>query len=141
MATRRTEMAESRSKDVQQQTQRGSDVTTTSRQPPLRPPVDIFEDDEGLTLLTDLPGVSRDRLNVRVDRDTLVIEGEIAVDLPEVLEALYADVRSTHYERRFALSDELETEKIEATLKDGVLSVRLPKRAELKPRRIEVKTS
>jgi HSP20 family molecular chaperone IbpA len=52
--------------------------------------------------------------------------------------ALYADVRSTRYRRSFVLSDELETEKTEATLKDGVLTVRIPKRAEVRPRRIEV---
>jgi HSP20 family molecular chaperone IbpA len=56
------------------------------------------------------------------------------------MEALYADVRATHYQRRFALSDELEAEKIDASLKDGVLTVHVPKRAETKPRRIEVRT-
>ena len=53
--------------------------------------------------------------------------------------ALYADVRSTHYRRSFVLSDELETDKTEASIRDGVLTVRIPKRAEMRPRRIEVK--
>jgi HSP20 family protein len=106
----------------------------------MRPPVDVFEDADGLTLLADLPGVSKERLNVRVERDTLIVEGEVQIALSEQMQAVYADIRSTHYERRFALSDELETERIEATLKDGVLTVRIPKRAETKPRRIEVRT-
>jgi len=106
----------------------------------MRPPVDVFEDADGLTLLADLPGVSKERLNVRVERDTLIVEGEVQVALSEQMQAVYADIRSTHYERRFALSDELETERIEASLKDGVLTVRIPKRAETKPRRIEVRT-
>lgn len=140
MATKSTEVVERRSSDVQAPTTRAGEVGTALRQAPLLPPVDIFEDGDGLTLLADLPGVSKDRLNVRVDRNQLVLEGDIEIELPDVLDALYADVRSTHYERRFALSDELETDKIEATLKDGVLTVRIPKRAELRPRRIEVKT-
>jgi len=106
----------------------------------MRPPVDVFEDTDGLTLLADLPGVSKERLNVRVERDTLIVEGEVQIALSEQMQAVYADIRSTHYERRFALSDELETERIEASLKDGVLTVRIPKRAETKPRRIEVRT-
>jgi HSP20 family molecular chaperone IbpA len=55
------------------------------------------------------------------------------------MEALYADVRSTRYRRRFTLSGELETGQIDASLKDGVLSVRIPKRAEVRPRKIEVR--
>jgi len=140
MATKSTEVVEQRSSDVQAPTTRAGEVGTALRQAPLMPPVDIFEDGDGLTLLADLPGVSKDRLNVRVDRNQLVLEGDIEIELPDVLDALYADVRSTHYERRFALSDELETDKIEATLKDGVLTVSIPKRTELRPRRIEVKT-
>jgi len=108
--------------------------------PALRPPVDIFEDSDGLTLVADLPGVSKDRLELRVERNTLVIEGTIEIPLPEQMQAVYADIRSTHYERRFALSDELDTEKIQASLKDGVLTARIPKRAETRPRRIEIST-
>lgn len=106
----------------------------------MRPPVDVFEDADGLTLLADLPGVSKERLNVRVERDTLIVEGEVQIALSEQMQAVHADIRSTRYQRRFALSDELQTERIEASLKDGVLTVRIPKRAETKPRRIEVRT-
>jgi len=106
----------------------------------MRPPVDVFEDADGLTLLADLPGVSKERLDIRVERDTLIVEGDVQIPLPDQMQAVYADIRSTHYQRRFALSDELETEKIEASLKDGVLTVRIPKRAETKPRRVEVRT-
>jgi HSP20 family protein len=104
----------------------------------IRPPVDIYEDSDGITLLADLPGVSKERLNMRVENQSLVIEGQVQFDLPEQAEALYADVRSSVYRRSFALSAELETEKIEANLKDGVLTVRIPKRAELRARRIEI---
>jgi HSP20 family protein len=109
-------------------------------EPGMRPPVDVFEDADGLTLLADLPGVSKERLDVRVEGDTLIVEGDVQIALSEQMQAVYADIRSTHYQRRFALSDELQAENIEASLKDGVLTVRIPKRAETKPRRIEVRT-
>jgi HSP20 family protein len=107
-------------------------------EPAIRAPVDIYEDGEGIVLEADMPGVSKDRLTVRVDGETLVLEGNVRFDLPEHAEALYADVRSTVYRRNFALGRELDSDKIQAQLKDGVLRVRIPKRAELRPRRIEV---
>jgi HSP20 family protein len=105
----------------------------------LRPPVDVFEDAEGITLVTDMPGVDRDRLNLQVDKESLIIEGDARIEMPEGMEALYADVHSTRYRRSFALSSELETKGIEASIKDGVLRVRIPKRAEVRPRKIEVR--
>jgi HSP20 family molecular chaperone IbpA len=107
----------------------------------IRAPADVYEDREGITLEADMPGVSRERLNVRVDGDNLLLEGNVQFELPEQAEALYADVRSTVYRRSFVLSRELDTAQIQATLKDGVLTVRIPKRAELRPRKIEVKGS
>ncbi len=105
----------------------------------LRPPVDIYETGEGITLQADMPGVAKERLSLRVEGNSLLVEGTIGVASQEKMTALYADVRSTVYRRSFALSTELETEKIEANLKDGLLTVRIPKRAALRPRRIEVK--
>lgn len=107
----------------------------------MRAPVDIFEDSEGITLEADMPGVSKDRLTLRIDGDTLVLEGQAHFDLPEKSEALYADVRSSSYRRNFVLSRELDSGNIHAQLKDGVLKVRIPKRAELRPRNIEVQAS
>ena len=107
----------------------------------IRPPVDIWEDKDGIVLCADMPGVSKERLNLRIDGNNLMVEGQVQFELPENAEALYADVRSSLYRRSFALSGELESEKIEASLKNGVLTVRIPKRAELRPRKIEVKAS
>ncbi len=121
----------------------GTEAARQERQEPvrvLRPPVDICEDSEGIILQADMPGVSRERLNVQVDRDTLLVEGEARIEMPEGMEPLYAEVQSTHYRRSFTLSGELEPDKIQANLKDGVLTLRLPKRAELRPRKIEVGT-
>jgi len=128
-------------------TTEGKDVTTRenrevqTHEPDsvLRAPVDIFEDTEGITLLADMPGVNKDSLNLQVDKDSLIVEGDARIDMPEGMEALYADVRSTRYRRSFALSGELETDRIDASLKDGVLRVRIPKRAEARPRKIEIR--
>lgn len=107
----------------------------------LRPAVDIFETEDGVTLRADMPGVSKDRLNLRVDGPNLLVEGRIGIAPQDQMHAVYADVRSAVYRRTFVLSHEFEADKIDANLKDGVLTVRIPKRAELRPRRIEVRTS
>jgi len=106
----------------------------------LTPSVDIFEDTEGITVQAEMPGVSKDHLNIQADRNNLMIEGEAVIDLPAAMEALYADLQATKYRRSFLLSGELETDRIEASLKDGLLTLRIPKRAEYKPRKIEVRT-
>lgn len=125
-----------------------TDVTTRESTQPqesreagyvLRPPVNIFEDAEGITLEADMPGVSKERLRLQVDKDALLVEGEIQFPMPEGMEALYADVRATRYSRSFALSSELDIDSIDASLKDGVLRLRIPKRAEVRPRKIEVR--
>jgi HSP20 family molecular chaperone IbpA len=107
----------------------------------LRPAVDIYEDSSGITLKADLPGVSRDRLDVQIEGNNLAVEGQAAIDMPEGMEALHADVGTTRFRRSFTLSSELETDNISAEMKDGVLTLRLPKRAELQPRKIQVSTA
>jgi len=117
----------------------GSEMQPRSEQDVfLRPAVDIYEDGHELTLKADLPGVSRERLQVQVDGNNLAIEGQAAIDMPEGMEALHADVYTTRFRRSFTLSTELDTGNIVAEMKDGVLTLRLPKRAELQPRKIEV---
>ena len=122
---------------------RSADIERYGREsePVLRPPVDILEDSAGITVQVDMPGVSKDQLDIQVDKDSLVVEGNAKIDMPEGMEALYADVRLTRYRRSFALSRDLQADKIDATLKDGVLTVRIPKREEVRPRKIEVRTA
>lgn len=119
------------------------DVTATkqatgNQERVIRPLVDIYEDDSGITLLADMPGVSKEGLDVQVDKDTLSIEGEAKIPMPDGMEALYADIRSTHYQRSFSLSSELDGDKASASLKDGVLTMHIPKREQYQPRKIEV---
>jgi len=127
------------SENKEMKTREGGEMQSRSEQDVfLRPAVDIFEDGHGITVKADLPGVSRDRLDVQVDGNNLAIEGRAAIDMPEGMESLHADVRTTRFRRSFTLSNELDAGNISAEMKDGVLTLRLPKRAELKPRKIEV---
>jgi len=107
----------------------------------MRPAVDIYEDATGITLKADLPGVSHDRLNVQIEGNNLSIEGQAAIEMPEGMEALYADVKATRFRRSFTLSNELEADKISAEMNNGELTLRLPRRAELQPRKIEIRAS
>jgi HSP20 family protein len=132
-----TEVMESRGNGSAEQSRR---VPTTAAASALRPPVDIYETGEGIVLQADMPGVSKERLSLQVEGNNLLVEGSIGIAPQEQMTALYADVRSTVYRRNFALSNELETDKIEANLKDGLLTLRIPKRADLRARRIEVKS-
>ena len=102
------------------------------------PAVDVFEDASGITLLADMPGVPKDQLELKIEGDSLLIEGGVQALGPDGLEAVYAEVRVPRYRRSFALSRELDTARIEANLKDGVLTLRIPKQAHAQPRRIAV---
>lgn len=102
------------------------------------PAVDVFEDAAGITLLADMPGVPREQLELRVEGEDLLIDGGVQPRTPDGLEAIYAELRVPHYRRSFTLSRELDTTRIEANLKDGVLTLRIPKQEHAQPRRIAV---
>ncbi len=104
----------------------------------LMPPVDVIEDAGGITLVADMPGVSKDNLNLRLEAHSLTIEGDLSMDIPADMESRYAEVRSQRYERTFALSRELDGEQASAQLAHGVLKVRIPKAQHLVPRKIPI---
>ncbi|TWO69005.1 Hsp20/alpha crystallin family protein [Caenimonas sedimenti] len=112
--------------------------TQPEPQPHVVPPVDVFEDENSITLLADLPGVAREQLAVRVDGDSLVIEGTAASAAPEAMQLVYGEAQFAAYRRQFTLSRELDASRIEAQLRDGVLRLTLPKAEEARPRRIQV---
>jgi len=105
----------------------------------LTPPVDVIEDATGITLLADLPGVSRDKLHLQIESDTLAIEAESALTVPEDLQSSHTEVGLARFRRVFTLSKELETDKVSAQLSNGVLTLRIPKSERAQPRRIDVK--
>lgn len=107
--------------------------------PAMAPPVDVFEDERGITVKADLPGVSKDNLSIRVDGETLTIEAQVSLGEAQNMEGVYAEVRVARYKRSFVLSRELDTSKIDAAIKNGVLNLHLPKLEQAKPRRIAVR--
>jgi len=130
-----TQLAE---RDPSAVTRRATEQPT--RRITLTPAVDIYEDSQGITLWADLPGVTKDKLDVKVHDGSLSIEAEAAVPTPAQLRLQHAEVREPHFARTFTLSPDFDTSKIEASLRDGVLKLTLPRRDEARPRRIEVKT-
>jgi HSP20 family molecular chaperone IbpA len=107
----------------------------------LIPPVDVIEDSTGITLRADLPGVPKDKLKLQVEAGTLTIEGEVSIAMPESMEATYVEVSVHRFRRFFTLSKELDTSKVSAEFKHGVLSLRIPKAEHAQPRRIDIKVS
>jgi HSP20 family molecular chaperone IbpA len=107
----------------------------------LLPPVDVIEDATGITLYADLPGVPKDRLQLRVDGDTLAIEGEIVLPVPQDMSSSHAEVQLSRFRRSFTLSKELDADKVGAEFAQGVLRVRIPKAEHAQPRRINVQVS
>ena len=105
------------------------------------PPVDVVEDATGITLYADLPGISRERLSLHVEGDTLTIAGELEMTVPAGMQPSHAEVQQSRYRRSFTLSKELDPARIGAELSQGVLRVRIPKAAHAQPRRIEVQVA
>jgi len=118
-----------------------TEANRVAQQRSVAPAVDIFEDAHGITLLADMPGVSRERLDVRLDGDTLVVEGTVDLASPDGMRPLWAEINVPRFRRTFRLSRELDPARIEATLKDGVLSLRIPKQPQAQPRRIAVEAA
>jgi HSP20 family molecular chaperone IbpA len=106
----------------------------------LTPAVDVFEDSQGVTLWADLPGVTKDRLDVKVHDGNLFIEAEAVVPTPAGLRLQHAEIREPHFARAFSLGSDLDVSQVDANLKDGVLKLTIPRREEARPRRVEVRT-
>jgi HSP20 family molecular chaperone IbpA len=121
-------------------------ATTKTGQPArddavMLPPVDVIEDSSGITLYADMPGVSKEQLNLQVEADTLTIEAGLVLDVPEAMEATHAEVSLARYRRVFTLSKELDTDKIAAEFNQGVLKLRIPKAEHAQPRKVQIAVS
>lgn len=113
--------------------------STARDQAALLPPVDVIEDPTGITLIADLPGVPREALNLRVEADTLTIEGTLSLPLPEGMQPSHVEVQLPRYRRVFTLSRELNPDRIEAELRHGVLRLRIPKADHAQPRKVQIR--
>lgn len=106
-----------------------------------RPPVDLFEDENAFTLQLELPGIDRDKIEVEVTADELVIRGERLYVKPESGNIVHSERVYGQFQRSFRLGVPVQNNAVEANYKDGVLSIRLPKTESVKPRRIEVQAT
>lgn len=114
-------------------------VERTSSWPVFVPRCNIYENNDGLVLLADMPGVDENSITIKLEAGVLTLTGRVAEENYPDVELTYREYRAGDFERSFTLSEEVDTEKIEATIKNGVLRVFLPKMERAKPRKIQVK--
>lgn len=108
----------------------------------LTPLVNIIETETGFTLTAEMAGVPKENIQVNVENSSLVLEGVVALELPDNLQLTYSEMPNvTRYRRVFTLSRDLEASKIEAVQKNGVLTVSIPKAEHAQPRKIQVQVS
>ena len=102
------------------------------------PVTDIFETEQALTVVLEMPGVGKESVEVGVENDVLTITGRIDSSKYEGLQPLYTEYNIGNYSRSFQISSKIEQEGIKAELKDGVMTLVLPKAEKAMPRRISV---
>jgi HSP20 family protein len=102
------------------------------------PVTDIFETPEALTVVLEMPGVDRDSIEASVENDVLTIQGRIDFSKYEGMQPVYTEYNVGHYARSFEISNKIDQSKISALMKDGVVTIVLPKPEQAKPRKIQV---
>ena len=128
-------------KETKELATREERIPTAKSQRPMVPPVDIYETNEGLILVADMPGVSKEKIDVRIEENVLEIRGEIE-DLPgEEVPPLYAELTGKDYYRAFTIGPEFDLDKVEAFMEAGTLRIFLPKIESEKPRKIAIKVA
>jgi HSP20 family protein len=102
------------------------------------PTTDIYEASDALTVVLEMPGVEKKNVEINVEDGVLNVQGRLELTKYQGLTPLYTEYNIGHYSRRFRLSSKIDQNKIEAEMKDGVLTLTLPKTEEAKPRTIRV---
>jgi HSP20 family protein len=130
--------------EVSRTEQRVPQTTETAAQAPSRPvflpPADIYETRDNIVVLAEMPGVAPDGVDITLERRVLTIRGRSAANEHAGYQRVYNEYADGDYERSFTLSENIDRDRIEATLKNGVLHLVLPKAETAKARRIELKT-
>jgi HSP20 family protein len=111
----------------------------TGPRPVFVPPADIYETGDNIVVLAEIPGVAPDGVDITLERRVLTIRGRSAANDPAGYQRVYNEYADGDYERVFTLSENIDRDRIEATLKDGVLNLVLPKAETAKARKIELK--
>lgn len=123
---------------VQEKKAHETNAETTKPGPLFVPAVDIFETPEGMTLVADMPGVNKEALTIDLKDNTLTIKGEIRKSFGDDVKSLYREYEEGDYYRQFSLSEIIDQAGITAALKNGILTLFLPKVEPAKPRQIQV---
>jgi HSP20 family molecular chaperone IbpA len=132
-------MSEHKDLQVQEKEVVEGSAERTRDRPTFVPRVDIYESDGEIVLVADMPGVDEKLVDITLESNVLTISGDVEPVRPDGYELAYAEYRVGDYQRSFSLSNEVDQEHIEATLKDGVLRLCLPK-AGPTTKKIAVKT-
>ena len=128
------------SQELQVQQKREVDKKTEGTSPGrvFVPVTDIFETPEALTVVLEMPGVDRDNMEANVEDNVVTIQGRIDFSKYEGMQPVYTEYIVGHYARSFEISSQFDQSKISAQMKDGVLTIVLPKAEQAKPRRIQI---
>lgn len=102
------------------------------------PDTDIYETDEALVVVMDMPGVEKKNIDIKVEKNVLSVEGQIDFAKYEDLKPVYTEYNVGHFSRSFSISRDIDSAGISAKIEDGVLTLRLPRAKEAAPRSIEV---
>lgn len=115
------------------------EVERTHDRPTYVPATDIYQKEQNIVIMADMPGVDENSVHIHVEKNILTITGHTVPVIPEGFHLRYAEYQPGVYERSFSLADDIDLDKIEAAMKNGVLSVILPKAEQTQPRTITVK--
>jgi HSP20 family protein len=133
-------MADTQELQVQQKREvdKAEEATTPTRA--FMPNADVFETEDALTVVLEMPGVDRDHMEIGIDNGVLTVEGQIDFGKYEGLRPIYGEYNVGPYRRSFRISNRIDQDRISAEMRDGVITLLLPKAEEAKPRKIEVKS-
>jgi HSP20 family protein len=133
------DMAKSQALEVQQKKELATKEEKTVPARYFIPNTDIYETDEALMVLMEMPGVEKEDISVKLENDVLRVEGQIDFSKDQEMEPVYTEYNVGHYARAFTLSDKIDQNEIGAELDNGVLTLTLEKAKEARPRRIEIR--
>lgn len=120
-------MSEEKNLQVQEKEEVQSETERTRDMPAFVPNADIYETEDQIVLLVDMPGVDENSIDINLERNVLTISGCVEPVVPEGYSLSYAEYRIGDYQRSFVLSNQINQEQIDATIRDGVLRLYLPK--------------
>ena len=106
--------------------------------PRITPPIDIHDGPEGLTLEADLPGATASSLTIQLEHNVLTLDAKVASPFPDSMRLVHQEYPLGDYHRSFILSDDIDRDRITAELKDGVLTIFLPKADRARARRVRI---